>query len=178
MKKRLIILASLVITACVAKQQPMSEEQAYVTLLAQEVERSDSIIFIEHSYKFDFFDNSNPSSVDIEKAPTYIYKTQKISANQQKKLLSALMTIKESDVNMVSSCIFAPHHRIEFYKSGKLSSSMEICFHCADIEWDATNNTRPIALVGVLENTFVEAGFKTSKDWSTLAKKWPENAKK
>lgn len=177
MKKPFIILASLVITACVAKQQPVSEEQAYVTLLAQEVESSDSIIFVEHSYKFDFFDNNNPSSIDIEKAPTYIYKTQEISPDQQKKFLLAIMTIKEKDVNMVSSCMFVPHHRIDFYKFGKLSSSMEICFHCADIEWDATRNTRPIALVGVLENTFVEAGFKTSKDWSVLAKNWPENAK-
>ena len=176
MKKLFIILASLIITACAAKQQPMSKDQAYVTLLAQEVESSDSIVFVEHSYKFDFFDNRNPDSIDIEKAPVYIYKTQKISANQQRKFLSALMAIEEKDVNMVSSCMFAPHHRIEFYKSGKLSSSMEICFHCADIEWDATNNTRPIALVSALENTFIEAGFKTSKDWSALAKNWPENA--
>ncbi|NMY40950.1 hypothetical protein HBN76_06520 [Pseudomonas sp. WS 5013] len=177
MKKTFIILASLILTACATKQQPVSEEQAYVTLLAQEVKSSDSIVFIEHSYKFDFFDRNNPSGIDIEKAPTYIYKTQKISADQQKKFLSALMAIEEKNVNMVSSCIFVPHHRIEFYKSGKLTSSMEICFHCADIEWSATINTRPIALVGVLANTFVEAGFKTSKDWSALAKHWPENAK-
>ncbi len=178
MKKLFIILASLIITACTAKQQPMSAEQEYVTLLAQEVESSDSIVFVEHSYKLDFFDNNNPSSIDIEKAPTYVYKTQKISADQQRKFLSALISIEEKDVNMVSSCMFVPHHRIEFYKSGKLSSSMEICFHCSDIEWDATKNTRPIALVGVLGNAFLDAGFKTSRDWSALAKNWPENAKK
>lgn len=177
MKKIFIILASLIITACAVKQQPVSEEQAYITLLAQEVESSDSIIFVEHSYKFDFFDNSNPSSIDIEEAPTYTYRTQKISANQQRKFFSALMALEEKNVNMFSSCMFVPHHRIEFYKSSKLSSSMEICFHCSDIEWDATNNTRPIALIGVLENTFIEAGFKTSKDWPAIAKNWPKNAK-
>lgn len=114
------------------------------------MKRSDSIVFVEHSYKFDFFDRNNPSSIDIEKAPTYIYKAQKISADQQKNFLSALMAIEEKNVNMVSSCIFMPHHRIEFYKSGKLSSSMEICFHCADIEWSATINTRPVALVSTI----------------------------
>ncbi|WP_139332540.1 hypothetical protein [Aquipseudomonas alcaligenes] len=178
MKKILIILASLVLAACISKQQPVSKEQAYVNLLAQEVERSDSIVFVEHSYKFDFFDRNNPSNIDIEKAPTYIYKTKNISTDQQRKFHSALIAIEPSDLNMVSSCIFEPHHRIEFYKSGKLLSSMEICFRCADIEWSASINTRPIALVGVLRNAFVEAGFKTSKDWSALAKHWPENTKK
>lgn len=178
MKKPLTILASLLITACTANQHSVSEEQAYVALLTKEVESAESIMFVEHSYKFDFLNSSSNKTIDIEKTPTYIYKTQIITARQQKNLVSSLESMEEKDMNMFSSCIFVPHHRIEFYKSGKLSSSMEICFHCADIEWDMTNNARPIDLIAVLGSAFTEAGFKTSKDWSALAKSWPSNAEK
>lgn len=176
MKKTCVALCLLLISACTTNTPPASEDQMYVSLLTEEVKNSDTIVFIEHSYYLDFLDPKSNDQINPDNAPTYTYKKIELTDSQKKNLISSLNSIKEKDINMFSMCIFVPHHRIEFYRQGNMSSSMEICFKCADIEWSLTNYARPIDLMSVLGDAFRNAGFETQKDWASLAKNWQKNA--
>ncbi len=161
MKKLAVSVLFAAISACSVTVGP-STLSKYKEELISEVKNSDKITVVEHSNRFDFY-NEN-----ITYLPETIKENVYGSSNLENIniLLSAL---KSSDFKEVySACIFSPHHRIEFYRSGVKTSEIEVCFQCEDIQWSKGGVIHG-SLSNVFESTVKSAGFEINRDWKSIA---------
>ncbi len=139
----------------------------YQQTLAKMIEQSDRIVVTEHSDQFDAFDaNAGKSLIQSE----IVYGTHELDASQKRLFLSTVRDLDPKLQNAFPLCIIEPHHSIRFYAGGKLTSTMDICFKCGQVEWDATKATPPWSLYSGLETLITAIGFSPKRDWSALAK--------
>lgn len=170
----LLVLAS---AACQPRAEPIQSTQAaqaddregreYKAALSAMIKRADKIVVTEHSFQDDLYDEDTGKSLIPNEV---VYGTRELNQQQKNLFLSTIDGLNPTTQDAFPACIFEPHHTVTFFADGKLISSMEICFQCGQVEWDATKATPPWSLYSGLA-TFIKAiGFEPERDWTALAK--------
>jgi len=95
------------------------------SLLAK-IDGAKEVRVIEHSSRWDYSDNA----VHPEK----IYTTIVLNADEKNRLKAALIPSQDRSATTFHSCIFEPHHRIEFVNPDNGISTVEICFVCGELD--------------------------------------------
>lgn len=179
--RKIIAPALLVLLVCSCTPSPsptgastrstQSEDQegrAYQEALAETIHRSDRIVVTEHSFQYDAYDTDTGKSLIRNEI---VYGTRELDASQADLLLSTVKGLDPKTQDAFPACIFAPHHTVRFYAASKLISTMEICFECGQVKWDATRATPPWSLYAGLATFIKGIGFSPERDWSALAKR-------
>ena len=178
MKKIIAILLFIFfVGGCKPHVQPIQTSEAiqidgrqgreYRDDLSGMIRRSDRIVVTEHSYQYDAYDMDAGKSLIPDEI---VYGARELNQQQKEFFLSTVDRLDPKTQDAFPACIFEPHHTVQFYLDGKLSSTMEICFQCGQVEWDATKASPPWSLYSGLA-TFIDGiGFKAERDWHTLAK--------
>ncbi len=141
--------------------------QAFLQTLAEAAEASDRIVAVEHSYRYD------GGSANTEVSPERVYAAVVLTRSQQQSLASALRGTNPQVSGFVAACIFEPHHRLEFYRGKKRVHTLEVCFGCGDLEWDAPQGEVPADIYATLRTFFRQIGLQPSRDWRALARNKP-----
>jgi hypothetical protein len=163
MKFLYALLITFATSLCLAEDNP-AIIAGYKENIISEVKSADKIFIIEHSNIHDL-DAKSKSGANSKVEKTY--RSLQLTTKQIEALLSQVNNFQFIEAS--SLCIFEPHHRIEFYKNGKNTSSIEICFQCQDIQWSKDNKTRGM-LSEVFLSTVLSSGMKTERNWQELAK--------
>ena len=145
---------------------PNSRGKPFLDDVARAAGEADRIVLIEHSY---IYDNSD---VDINSTflPERKYKEVVLTGREKDRFNSMVAGIDPYVSMYASACIYEPHHRFEFYRKSTLLNTLEVCFQCAQLEWDGPNNSEPQAFYKAL-GTFVKSvGLQPKRDWHALAK--------
>lgn len=136
--------------------------------LIHAIDISDRVVVTEHSYQFDSWDdNLNKSLIPVN----IIYKKREITSGDKRHFLKIIKTLDGEIQHKHSLCAFEPHHSIDFYENGKLSSTMDICFTCNEIEWKGSKANPPLSLYSGLETLINDLGMESKKDWIAESKK-------
>ncbi|SFK34729.1 hypothetical protein [Lysobacter sp. cf310] len=138
----------------------------YRNQLAEAIRQSDRIVLTEHSYPYDAYDSQAGKSLIPDEV---VYATRELSGDQSDAFLSTVQGLDPQTQDAFAACIFEPHHTLRFYAGGELVSTMEICFKCAQVKWDATDLAPPWSLLSGLATVVQGAGFSPERDWAGLA---------
>lgn len=144
-----------------------SHGPAYKRQLIQCIQESDSIAITEHSDRVDFYEPNRPLP---ENPPFYEYQTTRLTDDQK---AAFLRTVEEMDATTeytVKRCGFEPHHRLDFFRSGRDPTSISICFKCDKSLWNEAEFTEPKGLMAALRLVVESAELKPERDWRALAK--------
>ena len=171
------IAAILLMTIAAAGCQPHAETAAsvqvndregreYIAELSDMIQRADRIVVTEHSFKYDAYDTNSGKSL-IPK--DVIYGTHQLSSQQKDLFVYTIKNLDPKTQDTFPGCIFVPHHTVMFYAGGKLESTMDICFECGQVKWDATDTTPPWSLYSGLATFIKGVGFQPERDWAALA---------
>lgn len=145
---------------------PNSGGKPFLDDLARASQEADRIVLVEHSY---IYDNSDVD-IDSKLLPERKYKELVLTGSEKDRFNSMVAGVDPYESMYVSACIYEPHHRFEFYRGSKLFNTLEVCFRCAQLEWDGSNNREPQAFYQAL-GTFVKSvGLQPERDWHALAK--------
>lgn len=138
----------------------------YQEAFSEAIKASDRVVFIEHSDRADF----PIEDVNRKDLPRYEYRRVELSAAQKASFLRDVLTMESKTQTVFTACMFIPHHTLEFYSGKRLTSSMQICFHCGDIQWDGTELVRPEGLFHPIMTLLSKVGFEQERDWEALRK--------
>jgi len=163
----LLIFASY---SCMKPDDHANDGAIYKEKLVAAIRSADSIRLTEHSHWTDFPGPLNQR----DKAPFYAYRSQTLSQEATVAFLEKAENLSPATIDYFAACIFAPHHTIEFQKEGKITSTMEICFKCGQLKWDASAERQPEKLMELLEKFVSESGYEPDRDWEALAKQHSE----
>ena len=144
------------------------EGRAYITELSNMIRGSDRIVVTEHSFQDDAYDADSGKSLIPNDV---IYGTRQLTSQQRELFLSTINQLDPKTQDAFPACIFEPHHTIRFYAGDKLKSTMDICFQCGQVEWDATSTTPPWSLYSGLATFIKDVGFQPERDWAALARR-------
>lgn len=158
----LLSLAALLIVGCADTR----EGKRYLHDLGSLIQRADRIEVIEHSSEFDFTDAKTGG---LRPAKERIYKRIVLTQPQRAGFQSAIGSLDPETQSAFPACIPVSHHRIEFFASGKLIDSMEVCFECGQVEWRGSSATPPSSLYGGLQAFVASVGMQPQRDWKGLA---------
>jgi len=142
------------------------EARKYNLVLVNTIENADKIVITEHSHKVDFF-GTIPG---LENTPHYSYARKVLSAGEQVLFLANVRNLKGLAKSENTSCLFVPHHTLDFYEEGLLKSSMQICYKCSDITWNATHYKASEDVFQALTIAITGAGMQTHRTWDEIAK--------
>lgn len=158
----------LALPSCNRPDDHSGDGAIYKEKLVAAIRSSDSIRLAEHSHWSDFshLDDEDPAN----QAPVYLYRSQTLPDASRATFLKKAEDLPPDTINYFAACIFAPHHTIEFQKEGKVTSTMEICFQCGQVEWTGAPDERlPEHLIRMLEEFVSESGYEPDRDWRTVA---------
>ena len=142
----------------------------YKKALVEAIKTSDRIVVTEHSDRNDF-PVSDRNRTDL---PQFEYGRVELDGPAKAKFLKNAETIDGKTKTTATSCIFVPHHTVRFYSGVALKSTMQICFYCGAIDWDATRLAPPHGLWTAILPLIEDAGFQTNPEpeyWAQLLKK-------
>jgi hypothetical protein len=169
----LFVASTCALTAALGESPPESAEGTfrgdsdYLATLTQVVQKSDKIVITEHSCPHDALEpKTGKSLIAVE----IVYDTRELNAPQRELFLPIVRTMDPKTQEWVTLCLFEPHHAIQFYSAGKLTSTMETCFKCGQVEWGATNAMPPELLLSSLARFIESIGLSPERDWHALAK--------
>ncbi|MEK1942539.1 MAG: hypothetical protein AAAB16_19390 [Pseudomonas sp.] len=134
----------------------------FIEQLATEITQAERIVVTEHSNRFDTAD-PNADHTPI------IYRAHTLDTAEKTYFLNTVNALDPETKNGFAGCIFVPHHTIQFYSQTRLTSTLEVCFECGDIDWSGLHPTQPWALVGGVGKLINKIGFATERDWKSLA---------
>ena len=177
MKKTLIFLVVLIVTlagtfAVVQSRNaagnradiadnPYEPGGRYLSDLLAAIRNADEITVTEHSSRVDFLrPERNPDDYKEK-----VYQVVKVSPNDKLQLIEIVSMLETKTQNAFPACIFDPHHRIAFYSKGKLTSTMEVCFECGQIEWNGTGQTPPWSIYAGMKTFITEIGLHPKAEW-------------
>jgi len=93
------------------------------------VTEADVVIVREHSHASDL----DSSRLNVRtKLPKYTYIKKELNFNDRMTFVEDVKGLQGRARNITTDCLFVPHHSIELYTDGKLSSVMEICYNCGE----------------------------------------------
>ncbi|MBL8298995.1 MAG: hypothetical protein JNN30_11705 [Rhodanobacteraceae bacterium] len=129
-------------------------------LLVDAIRSADRIVVTEHSNLYDS-DNETTERFD---GPYFVYASHELAAAERLWLLRA---VESADplATQDPMCGFSPHHAVEFYVGGRRDSTLEICFTCDQLQWDAVKAFYPDELLPVLRNLIATAGLTADQGW-------------
>lgn len=130
------------------------------------IAQADRIEVVEHSSPFDL---APAATGELRRAKERVYKRVVLTLSQKAGFESAIGSLDPETQSAFPACIPVSHHRIEFFASGKLIDSMEVCFECGQVEWRGSSATPPSSLYGGLEAFVVSVGMQPKRDWRGLA---------
>jgi hypothetical protein len=148
----------------------ISGEHLYKMAFIDAIRRSNRIVVVQHSFKFDLYDVEAHKSLIPEEV---VYQSRELDTKQKDDLLATMKAMPEKVQEWETMCIFEPHHRIEFYLDSGEVSSMEICFRCQQVQWSGSAMRPPLAFLGTIASFFERVGLATRRsrdDWSAMAK--------
>ncbi len=137
----------------------------YNQALVEAIQNADKIVIKEHSNQVDFFG----TIPDYSAAPQYTYARKVLSPGEKILFLEGAKKLKGDKSRGLTNCLFAPHHRIDFYELGQLKSSMKVCYKCNEIKWNGTSYQPSEDVFDAVTPAINRAGMKANRDWDALA---------
>jgi hypothetical protein len=141
--------------------------RVYIRELGDAIRSADKIVVAEHSHDLDVFDEETGRSLVSRQL---VYGVKELSKGHREKFLSTIERLDPKTQDEFPACIFEPHHSVSFYSRGEILSTMEICFVCGQLSWDATKATPPWSIYPGLASFIKAIGFEPERDWSTVAR--------
>jgi hypothetical protein len=141
-----------------------NDGRLYKEALVKAIKSSDRIVVTEHSDRFDY-----PfSEVNRKDLPQFEYGRIELSDPAKARFLKNVEAMDAATQDLFSSCIFVPHHTVRFYSGSTLKSTMDICFHCGDVQWNGSKHVRPKGLWSAIIPLIHDVGFHEVRDWEAL----------
>ena len=140
--------------------------------LVESIEDAERIEIIEHSCARDY---SSIAGIDIGNTPTVEYKRVALTEDQQEHFLSVFKGMSGARKNKLSTCIFEPHHSIEFHFSDGTKSLIQICFKCDRTIWEDLGLLEPRKFQATFADFIAPLGFQRERDWKALAQEHAGN---
>ena len=153
-----------------ATRRDSADGRRYLQALTAAIRGADRIVVTEHSFDGDAIDTVQQKS--LEKEPL-IYAVRELTAKQIADFEASMAGLNPAPPEGFSPCIFAPHHTVTFYRSGKNTSTMRICFECDRVEWEGTDARPPGWLYAGLAQFVSSLGMQPHRDWEALAQAAP-----
>jgi hypothetical protein len=161
----LFLILSIALTACDGDEKAASE--LYKADLINAINSADKIIITEHSNEYDY---SNPDEEKMYEGSIIQYGKVELNAKQKANFSAIISGLSNQTQDAFAACIFDPHHSILFYSNGKLTSTMDICFMCGQVEWQGSSGTPPWSIYSGLSQVVESVGLSPERDWRKLAK--------
>ena len=163
-----LLLALLCIASC-GSSDGSGDGRRYLNDLTTLIQRSEQIVFTEHSSGFDAFDEKNETSLVPDEI---VYRTRELSPAQKKMFLRTMQNLDPKDQDAFPACVPEIHHTVRFYAGRKLISTMGICFECGQVDWDGTKaRVPPQMLYSGLASVVNHIGLESERNWAALARK-------
>lgn len=179
LKNILALLFALFIVACTKPSATIPEEpdtrpdsgegRQYISDLAAAIRTADRIIVTEHSNVNDVLDEEKQPHLPENYEPV-VYASHELTQDQRSAFLLAVVRLAQRTQDAFTACIFEPHHTIAFYRAGKQTSAMVICFQCGEVQWDGTAKVMPWSLVPGLRKLVSGIGMHEKRDWYALVR--------
>ena len=128
-------------------------------LLVDAVRDAERVVVTEHSNRLDRWDRKGKFD-----GPYVVYSAHELTPEERARLLQAVESA-DPQASPGPMCLFTPHHAIELYVDGKRDSTIEICFSCGELRWDAVQAFYPRALLEVFRTSVVAGGLNPTQDW-------------
>jgi hypothetical protein len=165
-----IVLASLIL---VAACQPR-EEGVVTTVtgpefkeaLLSELVAADRVVVLEHSDPSDFL---NDEGEGPDNPKRIVYRSVELDADAKARLKGNVKLMDASVPTLLAACAFVPRHTIQIYVGSTLSSELQICYECGDIQWSKIDAVEPSGLLSALTPIVLAAGLEQERDWRALA---------
>ena len=168
---RIVVLFVLLASACLRAESAEDflrkvekDGRRYKEALVKAIKTTDRIVVTEHSHADDF----PPSEQSRKDLPEFEYARVELDGPAKAKFLKNAEAMNDTTQTLVAPCGFVPHHAIKFYSGAKLTSTMEICFHCGGIYWDGADKMvkpplPPEGLWTPVLPAIKDAGFRTDQ---------------
>jgi len=176
-KKILALLFALFVVACTKPSATLPEEpdsgpdsgegQLYINDLAAAIRAADRIVVSEHSNAYDVLDQETQPQFPENYKPV-IYASHELTPDERAGFLKTITQLPPRTQDAFTACVFEPHHTITFYRAGKQTSAMVICFKCGQVNWDGTGKLNPWSLVPGLGKVIASVGMHEKRDWYAL----------
>jgi len=163
MKKILLALALAVPVFTTGELQAEPTIPTGKDRIIKAIRDADKVIVKEHANPIDFGSKEKLSQMPV-------YKTATLTSGQRKLLIDDLAKIKGSGISPLTSCVFDPHHTMEFHKGGKLINSVLICYRCDAIKFSNSSRKGAMGIVAAMAPGLKKAGFTTERDWRKFGK--------
>jgi len=139
----------------------------YTGALLTAIQEADRIVVTEHSSPWDAYDvQANRSRIDTE----IEYARVELTAEQRHRFSEILAKLDTKTQDWANGCMPEIHHTVRFYGKGAVASTMEICFTCDHVFWDAMEKVSPPGSIYDGLRKFVAAiGLHPKRDWTALA---------
>jgi hypothetical protein len=139
----------------------------YRDSLLAAIDRADQIVVTEHSSPWDAFDiKTHRSRIEGE----YEYGRVTLTDAQKAEFRETIGAVSVATQSWASACIPEFHHTVRFFEGGALKSTLQICFQCSQVEWDAIQGVSPPgAIYDTLEKAISSVGLNPKRDWKRLA---------
>ncbi len=136
----------------------------FLARFVEAVRDSDRIVVTSHHNEYDVYDELSGKYVGEH----IVVATRELDAAARAAFLAKLATLDPVS-DPPPGCLFSPHHAIEFHDGGKHVSTVEICFTCGDLYWDAANLIHPRALLTELYALAGKLGLEPGREWASTA---------
>jgi hypothetical protein len=146
---------------------PKADGARYKEALASLIRRSDRIVVIEHSSRYDLYD------VETEKyliSDEITYDERTLTKGQRDFFLVTIKALDPETQEGFSGCIPVVHHTFYFYVGDQLQDTLGVCFQCNQVLWSGTKAVPPWSLYTGLAKVLVEFGLSPRRDWSKVAR--------
>ena len=140
--------------------------------LLESIEDAERIELVEHSCARDF---SSLTGIDIDNSPNLEYKRVTLTKDLQTEFLNVFKEMSGARKNKLSTCLFEPHHSIEFHFSDGTKSLIQICFKCDRTIWEDIGLLEPRKFQATFADFIAPLGFQRERDWKALAQEHAGN---
>jgi hypothetical protein len=147
---------------------PNYKGAGFNSLVMQAIVLADRIVISEHSYEFDGVDMHGKGSP--QPRPVVVYAERTLSEDQKAMFVGAAGSTPPSAHAIAPVGEFVARHTIRFYKDGRLTSTMQICFSCKQIRWDGDRSAPPPDdMIKSLKLVVRNVGLTPERDWNSYA---------
>ncbi len=126
---------------------------------------ADKVVVREHSHSSDLANLVSSS----KNAPKYTYIEKSLNFNERMTFVSELSELSGRATRITTECLFEPHHSIELYKGGKLTSVMGLSYNCGEIQWTGSSVPASGDMFDAVTPLLKRSGMKVHRDWRSKA---------
>jgi len=148
-------------------KKPSEEAKKFKAELLAAISGAHRINVIEHSWRYDFFDENGEL---VEDPPHIEYERKELTPELRTGFQAVFERMPGIPETAFSLCMFEPHHAIEFIDEEGSKSCIRICFKCGDTEWDGRAVVPPEEFHEVFRSLIEPLGFQAHREWQELTK--------